>query len=297
MRIWNRRNLLLAFSLIAVVATALSGVAAQEVAAGPPFSKGDVLYLLRNDMPSKKVSEYVRKRGITFQVTPDVEKQLRAAGADSELLAALRASAPNQARVAMSSPGSGDLSEAIALNREELLQLARKTDRDYFEFRLDRQGARVTLGALQLQFVETDLGHKLFTVNLYFDGKVSQRRNEAVDDPVFFYMQGAATALELVVNKIAMNSVGGYISAPKDFLRGATNVLSEETAHGQKHSALTAPPTPEEYCRRGDAFLAGFEWDKAIRQYQAALRLKPDFAEAKRKLAEALKYKENASQR
>ncbi|MGH9470020.1 MAG: hypothetical protein ACRD1N_06740 [Terriglobia bacterium] len=120
----------------------------------------------------------------------------------------------------------GELSGAIARTHSELVALAHRTDRDYFEFHLPRKNARQKIGSLQVQLLKTDTKHNLFTVNLFFDDKVSQRRNEAIDEPVFFYMQGAPNALELVVNKVGKNTIAGYVSAPKGFIPNATNVLT-----------------------------------------------------------------------
>jgi hypothetical protein len=47
-----------------------------------------------------------------------------------------------------------------------------------------------------------------------------------MDEPVYFYVQGASSALELVVNKLAKDSIAGYISTPKGFFSNATNVLT-----------------------------------------------------------------------
>lgn len=120
----------------------------------------------------------------------------------------------------------GELSGAIARTHGELVALAHRTDRDYFEFTLQRKNAKQRIGSLQVQLLKTDRKHNLFTVNLFFDDKVSQRRNEAIDEPVFFYMQGAPSALELVVNKLGKNTIAGYVSAPKGFITNANSVLT-----------------------------------------------------------------------
>lgn len=119
----------------------------------------------------------------------------------------------------------GELSGAIARTHGELVALAHRTDRDYFEFQV-RKGSRQRIGSLQVQLLKTNTKHNNFTVNLFFDDKVSQRKDEAIDEPVFFYMEGAPSALELVVNKLGKNVIAGYVSAPKGFITNATNVLS-----------------------------------------------------------------------
>lgn len=120
----------------------------------------------------------------------------------------------------------GELTGAIARTHNELVELAHRTDRDYFEFALRSKGARQRIGGLQVQLVKTNTKNNLFTVNLFFDDKRTQRKNESIDEPVFFYMQGAASALEMVVNHVGKNAVAGYVSAPKGFIVNAKNVLT-----------------------------------------------------------------------
>ncbi len=43
---------------------------------------------------------------------------------------------------------------------------------------------------------------------------------------MYFYVQGASSALELVVNKLGKDSIAGYVSAPKGFFAGVPNVLA-----------------------------------------------------------------------
>ncbi|GEM_PF-6509636 len=211
-----------------------------------PFSEQEIVRLLKGDVTPKRVAELARDRKIDFQITPEVEKELRRAGATNSLLSALRTAAPpSGGQAAVGSVGSGTLTGAIARNHNELWELAQKTNRDYFEFQLPREGARQNIGSLQVQLVHTDAEHNLFTMNLYFDGKVSQRSNEAIDEPVVFYMRNAASALILVANKVGKNSVGGYISAPKGFFPNATSVLAKTASTSPFENRIATPaPAP-----------------------------------------------------
>jgi hypothetical protein len=120
----------------------------------------------------------------------------------------------------------GELTGAIAKTHSELVALAHRTDRDYFEFHLSSRGSRQKIGGVRIQLIKTNTKYNLYTVDLFFDDKRTQRKNESIDEPVFFYMQGAPSALELVVNNLGKNAISGYISAPKGFIAGAANVLS-----------------------------------------------------------------------
>jgi predicted nucleic acid-binding Zn-ribbon protein len=123
------------------------------------------------------------------------------------------------------SGAKGELTGAIARTHDELVALAHKTDRDYFEFNLARRRSQQKIGTVVIELDKTDPKRNTFTVNLYFDDKRTQRRDKAMNEPVYFYVQGASSALELVVNKLGKDSVAGYISTPKGFFPAAQNVL------------------------------------------------------------------------
>ena len=118
----------------------------------------------------------------------------------------------------------GELSGSIARTHDELVALAHKTDRDYFEFNANR-GVQQKVGNLSVRLEKTNLKRNNYTVQLLFDDKRTERKDQAVASPVFFYMQGAPSTLELVVTKLEKNSVSGYVSVPKGFFPAAGNVL------------------------------------------------------------------------
>jgi hypothetical protein len=121
----------------------------------------------------------------------------------------------------------GELNGAIARTHDELVALAHKSDRDYFEFSLPRKKAQQKVGTITVELEKTDPKRNVFSVNLSFDDKVTERSNKAVNEPLYFYVQGASSALELVVNKLGKDTVSGYISTPKGFFPSTTNVLGQ----------------------------------------------------------------------
>jgi hypothetical protein len=81
-----------------VLAMGFCAVNVRAQAAGQPCSKADIIGMLKGGMPPQRVATLARQVGIDFQVTPEVESELRRAGATAELLAALRAIAPRPPR-------------------------------------------------------------------------------------------------------------------------------------------------------------------------------------------------------
>ena len=120
-----------------------------------------------------------------------------------------------------------ELSGSIARSHDELVELAHRSDRDFFEFTLPRKKAQQKVGTVTVELEKTDTKRNVFSINLSFDDKLTERSNKAINEPLYFYVQGASSALELVVNKLGKDSVSGYISTPKKFFPSTTNVLGQ----------------------------------------------------------------------
>jgi hypothetical protein len=54
------------------------------------LTEGDVQELLKNDVLPERVAHLAAERGVSFDMTPQIERELRNAGADDELIEALR---------------------------------------------------------------------------------------------------------------------------------------------------------------------------------------------------------------
>jgi len=125
----------------------------------------------------------------------------------------------------------GELSGAIAKTHDDLVALAHRTDRDYFEFTLTR-GKQQKVGNMSVKLEKTNTKKNNFTADLFFDDKSTVRKDQAVDSPVLFYMRGATSACELVVNKLDKNTISGYLSTPKGFFPNTPNVLQARPGGG-----------------------------------------------------------------
>ncbi|HYB62366.1 MAG TPA: hypothetical protein VEH50_12920 [Methylomirabilota bacterium] len=103
----------------------------------------------------------------------------------------------------------------IARNHEEVEQLRRQGERDYYEFTLTSKGAKQTLGGLQIELRSTNVKHNAYSVTLVVDDKRLDKNNRSLGEPIYFITQGARTPLELVVNQIGKDRISGYLSVPK----------------------------------------------------------------------------------
>jgi len=103
----------------------------------------------------------------------------------------------------------------IARNHDEIDQLRRMGERDYFEFTLTGKGNRSKVGDLMVELRGTNVKKNQFTVALYVDDLRLEKKNRALDEPIYFYTRGARIPLELVINQIGKDKVVGYMSVPK----------------------------------------------------------------------------------
>ena len=112
--------------------------------------------------------------------------------------------------------------ELIARNHEELDQLRRMGDRDYYEFSLKSKGEKARVGSMQVELRAVNLKKHEFTMALYVDDMRLEKKNKAINEPIFFYAGGSRAPLELVVNQVNKSKVTGYLSVPKAVAASAT---------------------------------------------------------------------------
>ena len=112
----------------------------------------------------------------------------------------------------------GDLSSTnsvIARNHDELVLLEHKGDRNFYEFTLDK-GQRKPVGTVSLELKRTDAKRSKFTLDIFADDKVYEKKDRNVNEPLQFYSGKDQSLYEIVVNNInSRNEIVGYLSTPK----------------------------------------------------------------------------------
>jgi hypothetical protein len=108
-----------------------------------------------------------------------------------------------------------EMGTLIARNHDEIDQLRRMGQRDYFEFTVARKGGSQKVGSIQVELKDTNTKKNQYTINVLADDKSFEKKNRSVNEPIFFYTGGTRAALELVVNKVSKTTASGYLSIPK----------------------------------------------------------------------------------
>lgn len=109
----------------------------------------------------------------------------------------------------------GEFGTLIARNHDEIDQLRRIGEREYYEFTVNGKGQRSRVGNLLVELRGTDTKKNQFTVALYVDDLRLEKKNRSVDEPIYFYSRGVRVPMELVINRVGKNLVTGYLSVPK----------------------------------------------------------------------------------
>ena len=116
-----------------------------------------------------------------------------------------------------------EMGTLIARNHDEIDQLRRMGQRDYYEFTVTRKAGAQKVGTIQVELKGTDVKKNQYTINVLADDKSFEKKNRSVNEPIFFYTGGTRQAVELVINKVSKTTATGYLSVPKSSPATATS--------------------------------------------------------------------------
>jgi len=120
-----------------------------------------------------------------------------------------------------------EMGTLIARNHDDIEQLRKLGERDYFEFTASRK-LPARLAGVGMTLTKTNVKRHQFNLNLEVDDVNVEKKDRTVNEPIFFYVSGSKKPYELVINEVESNKVKGYLSTPK----GANEVATRsERAH------------------------------------------------------------------
>jgi hypothetical protein len=109
----------------------------------------------------------------------------------------------------------GEFGTLIAKNHDEVEELRRMGDRDYYEFTIDKKDQREKVGDVMVELHGVNPKKNLYTVALYVDDARYDKKNRSVNEPIYFFTIGSRAPVEFVVNQVAKDKIAGYLSVPK----------------------------------------------------------------------------------
>jgi hypothetical protein len=109
----------------------------------------------------------------------------------------------------------GEFGTLIAKNHDEVEELRRLGERDYYEFTIDKKNNREKVGNLMVELHGTNIKRSQYTVTIFVDDQRHEKKGLSANEPLYFFENGARSPLEFVVNQVGKDKITGYLSVPK----------------------------------------------------------------------------------
>jgi len=109
----------------------------------------------------------------------------------------------------------GEFGTLIAKNHDQIEELRRLGERDYYEFTINKKGQREKVGDLMVELRSVNPKKNMFTVAIYADDARYEKKNRSVNEPIYFFTRGTRAPVEFTVNQIGKDKISGYLSVPK----------------------------------------------------------------------------------
>jgi predicted nucleic acid-binding Zn-ribbon protein len=112
----------------------------------------------------------------------------------------------------------GVMSGLIAHNRDDLEELKRRGDRNYYEFKVTKSKTPQRVGPVQVTLNKSDQKKGKYTMTVFVDDRSIEKKDKTAGEPVQFYLKGNSrmAPYEIVVFDVGKNDINGYLSTPKD---------------------------------------------------------------------------------
>jgi hypothetical protein len=109
----------------------------------------------------------------------------------------------------------GEFGTLIAKNHDEVEELRRLGERDYYEFTIDKKDQRQKVGDLMIELRGVNPKKNVYTIAMYVDDARYEKKNRSVNEPIYFFTRGTRAPMELTVNQVGKDKIAGYLSVPK----------------------------------------------------------------------------------
>jgi len=108
-----------------------------------------------------------------------------------------------------------ELGTLIARNHDEVDQLRRLGERDYVEFTIAGKNKPQKVGNITVELKGVNEKKNQANIAMTVEDKRFEKKDRALNEPIFFYISGTHIPEEIVVNKVGKDQICGYISIPK----------------------------------------------------------------------------------
>ncbi len=108
-----------------------------------------------------------------------------------------------------------EMGTLIARNHDEIDQLRRLGEREYVEFTIAGKNKPQKVGNVTVELKAVNQKKNQFSVAMTVEDKLFNKKNRALNEPIFFYTSGTRLPEELVINIVGKDQISGHVSIPK----------------------------------------------------------------------------------
>ena len=140
-----------------------------------------------------------------------------------------------------------ELSGNIARTHEELVALAKKGERNYYEFDINKSKQFTRKGPISISLRKANTKHVYADLELMVDDAQLTKKHVNVFEPVSFYTSQSKQPVELVINQVGKDHIHGYVSTAKykasdlPALSGLTDNSNEGAGASTDNSSSSTP--------------------------------------------------------
>ncbi|MGC2321278.1 MAG: hypothetical protein WA463_01485 [Terriglobales bacterium] len=141
-----------------------------------------------------------------------------------------------------------ELSGSIARTHEELVALARKGERNYYEFDLNRSKQFTREGPISVSLRKANGKHAYADLELLVDDAQLTKKHVNQFEPVSFYTSQSKQPVELVINQVGKDHIHGYISTAKykaSDLPALSGLADHDDSGATAAAAGSSPTSPQ----------------------------------------------------
>ena len=119
-----------------------------------------------------------------------------------------------------------EMGTLIARNHDEIDQLRRLGEREYVEFTIAGKNKPQKVGNVTVELKGVNQKKNQVNIAMTVEDKRFEKKNRALNEPIFFYTSGTRLPEEIVINKAGKDQISGYVSIPKANAQPATSTSS-----------------------------------------------------------------------
>jgi hypothetical protein len=136
-----------------------------------------------------------------------------------------------------------ELNGSIARTHDDLVALQKRGERNYFEFSLGKAKKFQKVGPVSLELKKVDYKHKSYDLAMMVDDFQLEKKKVNLYEPVWINLTDTPEPVQLIVNQIDKEKIGGYIAAPK-YRKSELERTSSNTSPTTSQQAPDAPLAP-----------------------------------------------------